>query len=206
MALPLQTVARQLFLGATCSAIINQCPCATVKSHAVLIPNSSIPLTDSRAPINCQCRCSVSPDAPRVLIESMEKSKASVGESRAPSHKYATAQIPHSITSTTANSSPITPTIQVMIGIRCHKTKLRVSSRSRIFTATIPIVTTAAACDARVNAMSDRPQRQLGYPTPSNALLKNGFAPFGIVADQTGRLDPKNSLAGWRTSPLAKFL
>src|SRR5215469_11378876 len=53
MALPLRTVARQLFLGATCSAIINQCPCATVKSHAVLTPNSSIPLTDSRAPINC---------------------------------------------------------------------------------------------------------------------------------------------------------
>jgi hypothetical protein len=39
--------ARQLFLGATCSAIINQCPCATVKSHAVLIPNSSIPLNSS---------------------------------------------------------------------------------------------------------------------------------------------------------------
>ena len=38
--------------GATCSAIINQYPCATVKSHAVLIPNSSIPLTDSRAPIH----------------------------------------------------------------------------------------------------------------------------------------------------------
>ena len=77
---------RQFFLVVTCAAIIDQHPCPTVKSHAVLSPNSSIPLTDSRAPINCQCRCSVSPDAPRVLIESMEKSKASRGESRAPSH------------------------------------------------------------------------------------------------------------------------
>jgi len=66
---------RQLFLGATRAAIIDQCPCATVKSHAVLTPNSSIPLTDSRAPINCQCRSSVSPDAPRVLIESMERAR-----------------------------------------------------------------------------------------------------------------------------------
>ena len=90
---------RQLFLGVTCAAIIDQYACPTVKSHAVLRPNRSIPLTASRAPINCQCRCSVSPDAPRVLIESMEKSKASRGESRAPSHKYAAAQIPHSIMS-----------------------------------------------------------------------------------------------------------
>ena len=80
-------VTRQLFLGVTWAAIIDQYPCPTVKSHAVLRPNNSIPLTASRAPINCQCRCSVSPDAPRVLIESMEKSKASRGESRAPSHK-----------------------------------------------------------------------------------------------------------------------
>src|SRR5262249_55805027 len=102
------------------------------------------------------------PDAPRVLIESMEKSKASRGESRAPSHKYAAAQIPHSIMSATANSSPITATIQIMIRIRCHKTNPRVSSRSRILTAAIPIITTAAAWIAMVNAMSDRPQRQLG--------------------------------------------
>jgi len=72
----------------------------------VLTPNSSIPSTASRAPINCQCSCSVSPDEPRVLIESAEKRKAPKGESRAPSHKDAVAQIPHSIPCTAANYSP----------------------------------------------------------------------------------------------------
>ena len=72
-----------------------------MKRNAVLTPNSSIPLTASRAPINYQCRCSVSPAAPPVLIESTEKRKASNGESRAPSHKYAAAQIAHSIPCTT---------------------------------------------------------------------------------------------------------
>src|SRR6516162_7577445 len=46
--------------------------CITAKTYAVLTPNSSIPLTASRAPIICQGRCSVSPDAPRVDIASTE--------------------------------------------------------------------------------------------------------------------------------------
>ena len=65
-------LARQLLLGVTWVASIDQYPCITAKMYAVLTPNSSIPSTASRAPIIFQCRCSVSPDAPRVLIESTE--------------------------------------------------------------------------------------------------------------------------------------
>ncbi|MGB9216837.1 MAG: hypothetical protein WCC42_16635, partial [Pseudolabrys sp.] len=82
-------VARQPLLGVACAVSIDQYTCITEKRYAVLTPNSSIPSTASSAPIICQDRGSVSPDAPRVLIESSEKNKASVSESRAPSHKYA---------------------------------------------------------------------------------------------------------------------
>src|SRR5262249_41580159 len=105
----LAVYARQPWLEGTYLASIDQYTCITANTYAGLIPNSSIPLTASRAPIICQGRCSVSPDAPRVDIASTEESKASMGESRAPSHKYAAAQIPHSIPCGTANSSPITP-------------------------------------------------------------------------------------------------
>ena len=81
--------ARQPLLGVACAVSIDQYTCITEKRYAVLTPNSSIPSTASSAPIICQGRCSVSPDAPRVLIESSEKNKASVNEPRAPSHKYA---------------------------------------------------------------------------------------------------------------------
>ena len=53
-------------------ASIDQYSCITAKTYAVLTPNSIIPLTASRPPITCQGRCSVSPDAPSVAIESME--------------------------------------------------------------------------------------------------------------------------------------
>ena len=85
----LAAVARQPLLGVACAVSIDQYTCITEKRYAVLTPNSSIPSTASSAPIICQGRCSVSPDAPRVLIESSEKNKASVNEPRAPSHKYA---------------------------------------------------------------------------------------------------------------------
>ena len=64
--------ARQLFLEATCASSIDQQACITAKMYAALTPNSSIPLTASRAPIICQCCCSFNPDAPRVLMESTE--------------------------------------------------------------------------------------------------------------------------------------
>jgi hypothetical protein len=65
-------LARQLPLRVTCAASIDQYACITAKMYAALTPNSSIPSTASKAPIICQCRCSVSPDSPRVLIESTE--------------------------------------------------------------------------------------------------------------------------------------
>src|SRR5262249_43513753 len=65
-------VERQPWLGVTYLASIDQYTCITAKTYAVLTPNSSIPLTASRAPIICQGRCSVSPDPPRVDIESTE--------------------------------------------------------------------------------------------------------------------------------------
>jgi hypothetical protein len=73
-------VARQPSLGVACAVSIDQYTCITEKRYAVLTPNSSIPSTASSAPIICQGRCSVSRDAPRVLIESSEKSKASMGD------------------------------------------------------------------------------------------------------------------------------
>src|SRR5262245_5429688 len=63
---------RQPWLGVTYLASIDQYTCITAKTYAVLTPNSSIPLAASRAPIICQGRCSVSPDPPRVDIESTE--------------------------------------------------------------------------------------------------------------------------------------
>jgi hypothetical protein len=65
-------LARQLPLRVTCAVSIDQYTCITAKMYAALTPNSSIPSTASRAPIICQCRCSVSLDSPRVLIESTE--------------------------------------------------------------------------------------------------------------------------------------
>src|SRR5215470_14962061 len=154
-------------LRADMCASIDQNTCITAKMYAALTPNSSIPSTASRAPISRQCRCSVSPDAPRVLIESTEKSKASIGESRAPSHKYAAAQIPHSIPCRMANSSPITTIKKIRIAISFHKIRARASSRARILTITKAIITTAVAWIATVNAMSDRPQCQLGWSNVS---------------------------------------
>src|SRR5262247_4342387 len=88
-----QDAVRWALPGGTWAVSIDQYTCITEKMYAVLTPNSSIPATASSGPIICQGRWSISPDAPRVLIESSEKSKASMGESRAPSHKYAPAQI-----------------------------------------------------------------------------------------------------------------
>src|SRR5262249_25364842 len=45
--------------------------------YAALTPNSSIPSTASRAPIIRQCGSSVSPDAPRVLIDPTECTQSS---------------------------------------------------------------------------------------------------------------------------------
>jgi hypothetical protein len=42
---------------------------------AVLIPNSSMPSAASSAPISCQCGCSITPEAPRVAIESTDCAK-----------------------------------------------------------------------------------------------------------------------------------
>src|SRR5262249_46779911 len=63
---------RHLLLEATCASSIDQHACITAKMYAALTPKRSIPFTASRAPIIRQCCCSVSPDAPRVLIESTE--------------------------------------------------------------------------------------------------------------------------------------
>ena len=49
---------------------IGQYACITANMYAVLIPNRSMPSAASRAPIICQCRCSISPEAPRVVIPS----------------------------------------------------------------------------------------------------------------------------------------
>src|SRR5262245_50469104 len=62
----------QLLRRATWAVSIDQYVCITEKMYAVLTPNSSIPYTASNGPISCQGRWSVSPDAPRVLIESSE--------------------------------------------------------------------------------------------------------------------------------------
>jgi hypothetical protein len=62
----LAAVARHPLLGVACSVSIDQYTCITEKRYAVLTPNSSIPSTASSAPIICQGRCSVSPDAPRL--------------------------------------------------------------------------------------------------------------------------------------------
>src|SRR5262249_15936228 len=183
--------ARQLWLGVTCRPSIGQYPCITAKMYAVLTPNSSIPSTASRAPITCQCRSSVSPDAPRVLIESREKSKASLGESRAPSQKYAAAQIPHSIPCTRANSSPIPPIIQIRIAIRFDTSRPSLSNRTRIFISVKANITTAAAWIAIVNTISDKPQSQLGW---SNIVIRR--APQkSFTAGQTGFPDPGLRLA-----------
>jgi hypothetical protein len=66
---PLAAVAHQPWLGFACAASI-QYPGITEKWYAVLTPNSSIPSAASSAPVICNGRRSVSPDAPRVLIES----------------------------------------------------------------------------------------------------------------------------------------
>ena len=42
-------------------------------ARAVLIPNINTPATPSNAPISCQCWCSVNPEAPRVVIESIDR-------------------------------------------------------------------------------------------------------------------------------------
>src|SRR5262249_38843080 len=65
-------LSRQLLLGLTRAASIDQYTCITAKMYAALTPNTSNPPTASRAPIIRQRGCSVSPDAPRVLIESTE--------------------------------------------------------------------------------------------------------------------------------------
>src|SRR5215475_7928310 len=161
----------QIFLAVTCAASIDQYTCITAKMNAALTPNRSIPSTASKAPIICHGRCSVSPDAPRVLIESRENSKASMGESRAPSHKYAAAQIPDSIPCNAAKSSPITAVRQIRITIRFHKLTSRVSSRTRILTPAKAIITTAAAWIAMVKAMSDKPQIQLVW---ANNAIEEG--------------------------------
>src|SRR5215831_12614223 len=83
-----------------------------------------------------------------------------MGESIAPSHKYAAAQIPHSIPCSTANSSPITAITQIRIAIRFDNLRPRVSSRTRTLPPTKAIITTAAAWIAVVNTMSDKPHCQ----------------------------------------------
>ena len=93
LTLSLAAVARQPLLEVGCAVSIDQYTCITENRYAVLTPNSSIPSTASSAPIICQGRCSVSSDAPRVLIESSEKNKASVDESRAPRGGQDEAQI-----------------------------------------------------------------------------------------------------------------
>jgi hypothetical protein len=49
------------------------------------MPNVSMPPAASSASINRQCRASISPDAPRVVIESSEYSTASGSEATVPS-------------------------------------------------------------------------------------------------------------------------
>src|ERR1700729_296724 len=66
---------RQLLLGVTRAASIDQYACMTAKIYAALTPNSRIPSTASRAPIICQYGCSVRPEAPRVLIEGSKNGK-----------------------------------------------------------------------------------------------------------------------------------
>ena len=68
----LAAVARQSLLGVARAVSTDQYICITAKMYAVLTPNRIIPLTASSAPINRQGRCSVSPDAPRVLVDSSE--------------------------------------------------------------------------------------------------------------------------------------
>jgi hypothetical protein len=128
---------------------MDQYTCITEKRYAVLTPNSSIPSTASSAPIKFQGRCSVSPDAPRVLIESNEKNKASMGESRAPSHKYA---------DYTNQDRDMVPHL-----------RSRVSNRIRILIPTKASITTAVAWIAIVNTMSDKPQSQPGWSNISIA-------------------------------------
>ena len=59
----------------------------TEAKKAVLMPNSSSPLTDSSAPIIFQCGCSCRPDAPRAVMESTEYSIASPGVLTAPTSR-----------------------------------------------------------------------------------------------------------------------
>ena len=51
---------------------MGQYACIAVKMNAVLMPNKSIPSVASSAPIICQWRSSISPEAPRVLRASTE--------------------------------------------------------------------------------------------------------------------------------------
>ena len=46
--------------------------CINPKMNAVLIPKSNIPSAASNAPIIRQLRSSISPEAPRVVMESTE--------------------------------------------------------------------------------------------------------------------------------------
>src|SRR5262249_47854095 len=110
---------------------------------------------------------------------------------RAPSQKYAAAQIPHSIPCTRANSSPIPPIIQIRIAIRFDTSRPSLSNRTRIFISVKANITTAAAWIAIVNTMSDKPQSQLGW---SNIVIRR--APQkSFTAGQTGFPDPGLRLA-----------
>ena len=66
---PLSLVQRQLAFEV---GVVRHAAILTVKMNAVLIPNKSTPSAASSAPIICQCGCSITPEAPRVAIESTE--------------------------------------------------------------------------------------------------------------------------------------
>jgi hypothetical protein len=66
------------------SKIIGQYTCIIAKMYAVLMPNSSMPLTDSNAPIICHRNGRNNPGAPAVVIVPTEYSNASANEPNAP--------------------------------------------------------------------------------------------------------------------------
>lgn len=86
------------------------------------MPNSSIPFAASSAPIILRCCRTMTPDAPRVVIQSTEYNIASASESTAPSNKYAPAQSAASMPCSTASIHPVTPVSSVeamiMLGSR----------------------------------------------------------------------------------------
>src|SRR5262249_8686104 len=89
----------------------------------------------------------------------------------------------------------MTTIVQIRIAIRFHKLSPRFSSWARILTPTKAIITTAVAWIAMVNAMSDRPQRQLGWSNISIKCVPQIMASCplfatldAIVADQRATL------------------